>query len=285
MHALLHSALRGFVVAFLLAGCAATPNQPTAWLDPAYTGQGFRKIFVVGLSARDLTDQRGFENLMVSALQDAGVLAVPGWQFMPTDRTPDEGTIRAAVARSGADGVLLARISDFSAQSDLVAAPVVGYGPDRYFGGPGMYGGWYQPAVEVDYQRATVYTTLFDVQTANPVWTFNVPTFNPATVRRTCGLRQSGGERASVDQACSVRNRGDAGPNHRHRGFSVLWSPTELLGRVCESLRARIVARPNGHFARFACARWWPTAELNHRHKDFQSSALPTELLGQACEL
>jgi len=190
MHKFLHHALVWLAAAFLLAGCAATPNQPTAWLDPAYAGQGFRKIFVVGLSARNLTDQRGFENLMVTALQDAGVLAVPGWQFMPIDRAPDEGTIRAAVRQSGADGVLLARISEFSAQSGLVmASPVAGYGAGYYggpypYGGAGMYGGWYEPAVEVDYQRATVYTTLFDVQTAKPVWTFNVPTFNPATVRQ-----------------------------------------------------------------------------------------------------
>ena len=25
---------------------------------------------------------------------------------------------------------------------------------------------------------------MFDVQTAKPVWTYNVPTFNPATVRQ-----------------------------------------------------------------------------------------------------
>lgn len=187
MHKFLHRALWWLAATFLVAGCA-TPNQPATWLDPAYAGQGFRKIFVVGLSARDLTDQRGFENLMVTALQDAGVLAVPGWQFMPTDRQPDERTIRAAVAQSGADGVLLARITDFSAQSELVT-PLVGYGPGYYggaypYGGAGIYNGWYQPAVEVDYQRATVYTTMFDVQTAKPVWTYNVPTFNPATVRQ-----------------------------------------------------------------------------------------------------
>jgi hypothetical protein len=109
---------------------------------------------------------------------------------MPTNRPADAATIRAAVAQSGADAVLLARISEFSAQSELVtAAPLVGYGPGVYggpypYGGPGMYGGWYEPAVEIDYQRATVYTTLFDVQTAKPVWTFNVPTFKPATVRQ-----------------------------------------------------------------------------------------------------
>ena len=83
MHKFLQHTLRWLAATFLVTGCAS-PNQPTTWLDPAYAGQGFRKIFVVGLSARDLTDQRGFENLMVSALQDAGVLAVPGWQLMPT---------------------------------------------------------------------------------------------------------------------------------------------------------------------------------------------------------
>ena len=170
-------------MASVAAGCA-TPNQPTSWLDPAYTGPGFRKYFVVGLSARDLTDQRGFEDLMVSKLQDAGVLAVPGWQFVPTDRPPDMATIRAAVVKSGADAVLLARISEFSAQSELVmAAPVVGYGGGAY-GGPYPYGVWYPPAVAIDYQRATVYTTLFDVRTEKPVWTFNAPTFSPATVRQ-----------------------------------------------------------------------------------------------------
>jgi hypothetical protein len=189
MHKFWHHTVSWLAATLVVAGCA-TPNQPAAWIDPAYSGQGFRKIFVVGLSARDLADQRGFEDLMVAALQDAGVLAVPGWQFMPTDRPPDEGTIRAVVARSGADGVLLARISDFSAQTELVTAtPVAGYGPG-YFGGPypyggaGIYGGWYQPTVAVDYQRATVYTTMYDVQTAKPVWTFNVPTFDPATVQQ-----------------------------------------------------------------------------------------------------
>ena len=62
----------------VLAGCAAAPSplNTTAWRDPDYKGPPFKKIFVVGLSAQSLTDQRGFENLMVSTLQGAGVVAV-----------------------------------------------------------------------------------------------------------------------------------------------------------------------------------------------------------------
>ena len=48
-----------------------------------------------------------------------------------------------------------------------------------------MYVGWYEPGViEEDYKAATIYTTLFDVKTAQPVWTYNPPTYNPATLRQ-----------------------------------------------------------------------------------------------------
>jgi hypothetical protein len=149
------------------------------WRDPNYTGPQFRKIFVVGLSAQDLTDQRGFEDLMVSTLRSAGIAAVPGYQFVPAGRTPDSDTMRTAVLQSGADAVLLTRITGFTAESQVtpIGGPLMPYGPD-------MYGGWYQPAVVVDYQKATVYTTLFDVRTARQVWTFNAKTYNPATVRQ-----------------------------------------------------------------------------------------------------
>ncbi len=161
----------------LVAGCATT-NVATTWRDPGYTGPGFGKIFVIGLSSRDLVDQRGFEDLMVSTLQSAGVVALPGWQFVPTDRVPDQATMRAAVAQSGADAVLLARLSGFATQSDveIAAVPV-------FAGNAGMYAGWYEPAVvTADYQVATIYTTLFDVRTARQVWTFNAPTYDPATL-------------------------------------------------------------------------------------------------------
>ena len=166
----------------LIIGCAAAPSpvSTTTWRDPDYNGPPFRKIFVVGLSAQSLKDQRGFENLMVSTLQGAGVEAVPGWQYVPTDRTPDQATIRAAVAQSGADATLLVRISGFTTETQ------VGYSSGVVVpAGPNMYVGWYEPGIVTDsYQAATIYTTLFNVKTARPVWTFNPPTYNPATLQQ-----------------------------------------------------------------------------------------------------
>lgn len=135
---------------------------------------------MVGLSAQSLTDQRGFENLMVSTLQGAGIPAVPGWRFVPADRTPDQATIRAAVLQSGADAVLLVRLTGFTTETS------VGYGAGAVApAGPNMYVGWYEPGIVTqDYQAATIYTTLFDVRTERPVWTYNPPTYSPATLQQ-----------------------------------------------------------------------------------------------------
>ncbi len=44
---------------------------------------------------------------------------------------------------------------------------------------------WYDPGIVTDtYQAATIYTTLFDVKSARPVWTFNPLTYNPATLQQ-----------------------------------------------------------------------------------------------------
>ena len=71
------------VLAFV-AGCASTTLQ-SEWRDPGYNGGPFRKIFVIGLSARDVTARRVFEDVMVSKLAATGVQAVPEWQYIKSE--------------------------------------------------------------------------------------------------------------------------------------------------------------------------------------------------------
>jgi hypothetical protein len=175
-----HTVLLSLVATAFLIGCSAVPSptNTTTWRDPNFSGPRFTKIFVVGLSAQSLTDQRGFENVMVSALQSVGVEAVPGWRFVPTDRTPDQATMRAAVLQAGADAALLVRLSDWQTQGSVGVGTVGG----TEAVGPNMYVGWYEPGiVSTTYQAATIYTTLFDAKTAKAVWTYNPPVYNPAT--------------------------------------------------------------------------------------------------------
>ena len=175
------NALAGAACA-VLAACAAAPapTNTTTWRDPSFAGPPFRTIFVVGLNSQSLVDQRGFENVMVAALANAGVNATPGWQAVPADRVPDQETMRSAIARSGADAALLVRMSTPQTETALA------YSPGTVVqAGPGLYVGWYEPGVNTEnYQAATVYTTLFDVATARPVWTYNPPTYGPMSLQQ-----------------------------------------------------------------------------------------------------
>lgn len=193
-----------------LAGCATPGGAPDVWRDPAYAGPPFTRLFVIGLSSKDLTDRRAFEDLLVGKLRAAGAQAVPGWQYLPSDGQADQATMLAAVRQSGADAVLLARTMGFSVQSQVVTgiAPGPGLGVGvGYTGdiGPaamwGAYSDWYAVPYDQQYQVATIYTTLFDGAKMRPVWTWNPQTFDPSNLRgqviaytnEVVGLLQSSG--------------------------------------------------------------------------------------------
>jgi hypothetical protein len=199
------------LAALLIAGGCATPGgAPDVWRDPTHAGPPFTKLFVIGLSSKDLTDRRAFEELLVGKLRAAGTQAVPGWQYLPSDGQADQATMIAAFRQSGADAVLLARTMGFSIQSQvatgIMPGPGLGVGVG-YTGdiGPaamwGAYADWYAVPFDQQYEVATIYTTLFDGAMMKQVWTYNPQTFDPANLRQqtiaytneVVGLLQSSG--------------------------------------------------------------------------------------------
>jgi hypothetical protein len=164
-----------------LAGCAATTLQ-SVWTDPSYQGGAFRKFFVVGLSTRDVTGRRVFEDVMAAKLQAAGVQAVPAWQYAPGDRQADELALQAMVAQAGADAVLMARLLGVDTRTSVTTTMVPG--PGYPYGWWGVYSGWYAAPVVTQYEVATVETTLFDVRTKRLVWTATSQTINPTSIQQ-----------------------------------------------------------------------------------------------------
>jgi hypothetical protein len=160
------------VALLLLAGCAAPSGEHKVWRDAGYAGGPLKKVFVIGLSSTSLADHRGFEDMMVGQILAAGGQAVPGYQFIPPGVVPDDGTIAAAVARSGADGVLITRMAGFEMRDTGLQNPYpslnVGTPTPALYGGPGG-----------TYQVATIYTTLFAANSMNPIFTYDPKTYDP----------------------------------------------------------------------------------------------------------
>jgi hypothetical protein len=167
----------------LVAGCASTTLQ-SEWRDPGYSAGPFKKIFVIGLAARDVTARRVFEDVMVSKLNAAGVQAVPEWQYLKGEGQAPEGVVSSAVDSTGADAVLMARLVAIDKQIDV--SPVVVPGPGYGWYGPyaGWYSGWYAMPQVRQYDVVYVETTLFDQKTKRLVWSATSKTVDPASIQQ-----------------------------------------------------------------------------------------------------
>ena len=180
-----------FLAVLLAAGCASTTLQST-WMDPGFTGGPFTKFFVIGLSARDVTTRRVFEDIMVARLQAAGAQAIPAWQNFRDEGQGNEAAMEAAVAQSGANALLMTRLLGIDTRTNvstvMVPGPVWGPGFGPGFGpGPGWWGpysSWQAVPQVTQYQIATAETTLFDVKTHRVVWSATSQTFNPTSVQQ-----------------------------------------------------------------------------------------------------
>ncbi len=182
------SMLRPLVIAgaaLLLAACQSTSIR-SAWYDTNYQGGTLRKVVVVA-SDGTTADSRVFEDIMVQKLAAAGVQAIPGYSTVPPESRQGEGPFSAAIAATGADGVLMVRLLrvDTKTQVSTMLVPGAGWGPYGAFyggfrGGPGFY-----PVTDVSqYDVATVETNLYDARTRRLIWAGTTETINPSNVAK-----------------------------------------------------------------------------------------------------
>ena len=172
-----------FVAVVLLAACQTTSIQ-SAWFDTSYRGGPFRKIVVIA-SDGTTADSRVFEDIFVQKLQATGVQAVPGYTTVPAEARRTEAPFAAAVAATGADGVILVRLLrvDTKTQVSTMMMPGPMMGPWGGFYGPGFYGGGFYAMPEVtQYEVASVETNVYAVGSKTLVWAATTQTVNPTTV-------------------------------------------------------------------------------------------------------
>ena len=167
--------------ALALVACATTTMRDS-WFDPSVRSAPFARVLVVTVGG-DLAQQRIFEDMLAEKLRTVGIDAVPGYRFLP-DSKATEAQMDAAVARAGADGLMLVRFKGVRTETEVRTSVVPGaFGPGWY----GWYGSWY--AVPEVYQTriATVETSLFDVGSRKLAWTGVTETYDPASFRKDAG--------------------------------------------------------------------------------------------------
>lgn len=169
-------------LATLMSAACQTTSIKAAWFDPSYTGGAMKKIVVVGVGG-NVASRRVFEDIFAQQLRSAGVDGIPGYAVIPDDARAAEVPFSAAVEKSGAQGALMVRLLGVDTKTQVFTTMVAGghaWGP---YGG--MYGpAWYPMTDVVQYDIATVETSLYEVKTRSLVWAATTETFNPASVAK-----------------------------------------------------------------------------------------------------
>lgn len=169
----------------LLAGCAST-RLTSAWRDSEYAGPPLKKLVVIGVSD-EIAARRVFEDDFAKALTDAGVEAIAGYRLLPDKPQRSVEEMRDAVAKSGADGILVARAirterrTQFS-PGTMTMMPAYGY--HSFWGYYGSASVVSEPRL-YQYDIVTIETNLWPATDGKVMWSGLSETTDPESIKKS----------------------------------------------------------------------------------------------------
>lgn len=122
-----------FAALALLASCS-TSQLVEQKSNPDYVGKPFKSVMVVAVTADDLL-RRTFEDRMVALLGQRGAKGIPAYTVLAARGPVEETELRQAIARSGAEGVLVTRVTRVDRSSGTVPGATVTVGLYGYYSG------------------------------------------------------------------------------------------------------------------------------------------------------
>jgi hypothetical protein len=159
-----------FAALALFAGCA-TSKLVSQQSNPDYVGKSFKSVMVVAVTTDELI-RRTYEDRMVALLGQRGTKGIPAYAAVGSRGQVEEADLRQAIARSGAEGVLVTRVTRVDRSSGTVPGATVMVGVGFY----GYYSTVWQ-TVNVSAQKVTgpswtvSETRLFDAKNGALAWT------------------------------------------------------------------------------------------------------------------
>ena len=154
-------------------GCA-TSRLVTQQSNPDYVGKSFKSVMVVAVTGDEIV-RRTYEDRMVALLDKRGAKGIPAYSVVGSRGRVEEADLRQALGRSGAEGVLISRVTRVDKESGTAPGVTVGVGLYGYYGGV-----WQtvttgpQQISGPSWTRSE--TRLFDARTGTLAWTGMVDT-------------------------------------------------------------------------------------------------------------
>ena len=168
------------LVLLTVVGCQSTTLK-NSWRDPDYKGPPLKKIMVVGVSKQAAT-RRIYEDQFVAQLKAAGVEGVQSYLFIPQDGKAEEGMVKEAVQKAGADGALVTRLVRVDVNTQV--SPAYPGGMGFYGGYAGAWGGYYEPGTVTTTDTLVIDTSLYGLKDSTLLWSGTTSTFAPSDLKK-----------------------------------------------------------------------------------------------------
>ena len=162
----------------LLTGCT-TSQVVSQKANPDYVGKPLKSVMVVAVTSDEIA-RRTYEDRVVALLGKRGIKGIPGYSELGKRGKVEEAELRKAIARSGAEGVMITRVTRTDrSKTELSGTEVaVGIGWGGFYGYySGVWSTVSAPAQTIIGPQWTVSETrLFDARNGALAWTGLVDT-------------------------------------------------------------------------------------------------------------
>lgn len=170
-----------FILLFVLVVAACTSTKVTEqWKDPAFASK-FNDVLVLSLNVND-AKRRLFETGFIAELDRRSVESSASYELLSNHADLEKEKIKAAIAGTGIDGVLVMRQVKVSKEERYVP-PRMDYVGDPYYGSFYGYYGRFAPIYTSGYITedtiVNLEVNLYAVDGEKLVWSGKTESFNP----------------------------------------------------------------------------------------------------------
>jgi hypothetical protein len=162
-----------------LTACSSSTQVVEQWADTEFNGK-LKNLLVISLN-ESADSRKVFENGFLLELSNRKIQAKVSYKLLPDYESLDKETVKAAIAGSSIDGVIVLRPVKVTKEDRHVQAQSAGTRYDEFY----AYVGDYRPTYDSYTTQDTVVhleTNLYAVRGEQLIWTGKTETFNPTDV-------------------------------------------------------------------------------------------------------
>jgi len=174
------------IFSFIFITSCASTKITSVWMDQDKAGTSFNDILVIGI-AEEEHNRRLFEEQFTAQLKTAGVESEVSYKILPEGTVFNRDTVTAAIKGKNIDAVIVTHMVSVDEETvyrqNMDYRPTYGYSHGLYNYYPSVNSYVHQPGYYTTHDVVKLETNLYEVKTAELVWSAQSRSFAPESAK------------------------------------------------------------------------------------------------------